>query len=169
MTVIQADTPAEPLKAIPDRLTNTVNGLSYSIQFAQAVKSGEPVNGIVHITSADGAGFTQLEPVMGAFAHIVGFHEDRTSALHIHPETARPLIPSDRGGPDLHFRFYAAKPGFYRLFVQVQRAGGQEFVPFNLNVVKGTMPAGWENTNCQRRMRMRSWVRALPLIAFRGF
>jgi hypothetical protein len=157
MTVIPADTPAEPLHAEPDRLTNTVNGLTYSIQFEKPVKSDEPVRGTLHIARADGSGFARLEPIMGAFAHIVGFREDRTSALHIHPETARPLTASDRGGPDLHFRFYAARPGFYRLFVQVQREGVEEFVPFALNVVPGKMPSGWERNNCSRTRRKRSW------------
>lgn len=157
MTVIPADTPAEPLQIESDRLTNTVNGLTYSIQFEQPVKSGEPVRGALHIARGDGSGFAQLEPVMGAFAHIVGFREDRTSALHIHPETARPLTASDRGGPDLYFRFYAAQPGFYRLFVQIQRDGTEEFVPFALNVIPGKTPSGWERNNCSRTRRMPSW------------
>ena len=157
MTVIPADTPAEPLQVEPDRLTNTVNGLTYSIQFEKPVKSGEPVRGALHIARADGSGFVQLEPVMGAFAHIVGFGEDRTSALHIHPETARPLTASDRGGPDLYFRFYVALPGFYRLFVQVQREGVEQFVPFDLNVIPGKMPSGWEKNSCSTTRRMRLW------------
>jgi hypothetical protein len=161
MTVVPADTPAEPLQIEPDRLTNTVNGLTYSIQFEKPVKSGEPVRGTLHIAGADGSGFTQLEPVMGAFAHIVGFSENRTSALHIHPEIAGPLTASDRGGPDLYFRFYAARPGFYRLFVQIQRNGAAEFVPFALNVALGKMPSGWEKNNCSRTKPMRSWVQTL--------
>ena len=91
MTVIPADTRAEPLKIEPDILTNTVNGLHYAIEFEQPVKSGEPVQATLHVTQADGSGYAQLEPIMGAFAHIVGFRDDRTSALHIHPEIARPL------------------------------------------------------------------------------
>ena len=148
MTVIPADTRAEPLRIEPDCLTNTVNGLHYTIEFEQPVKSGEPVQATLHVTQADGSGYGQLEPIMGAFAHIVGFRDDRTSALHIHPELARPLHPNDRGGPDLRFRFYAAKPGFYRLFVQVQRNGQSEFVPFALNIPLGKMPSEWEKNNC---------------------
>jgi len=164
MTVIPADTPAEPLQIEPDCLTNTVNDLSYSIQFEQPVKSGEPVRGTLHIAQADGTGFTQLEPLMGAFAHIVGFREDRTSALHIHPEAPRPLTAAERGGPDLYFRFYAARPGFYRLFVQIQREGAVEFVPFALNVAPGKMPSGWERNNCSRTKRTRLWQASRDLV-----
>lgn len=148
MTVIPAATAAEPLQTEPDHLTNTINGLTYSIRFEGPVKSGEPVQATLHIVNADGSGFTQLEPIMGAFAHIVAFREDRTTALHMHPETARPLTATDRGGPDLRFRFYAANPGFYRLFVQVLRDGAQEFVPFALNVAFGKQPPGWQNNSC---------------------
>src|SRR4029077_4002962 len=102
-----ADTPADPLSDQADNLDATVNGLHYAIHFQQEVKSGEPAMGTLRVTRADGSGFTQLEPVMGAFAHLVGFHENRTTALHIHPETLRTPGPKDRSGPDLYFRLFA--------------------------------------------------------------
>ncbi|HEY2710941.1 MAG TPA: hypothetical protein VGI60_00380 [Chthoniobacterales bacterium] len=148
MALIISDAHAEPLEKEPDRLTTTLDGLQYTLSFDRPLKSGEPAEGVVHVAAADGSGFTQLEPVMGAFAHIVGFRDDRTTALHIHPEIARPLLPEDRGGPDLHFRFYAAKPGFYRLFVQVQRNGQQGFAPFNINVAEGPLLPGMQKYNC---------------------
>ena len=130
-----------------DNLEATVNGLHYAIHFQQEVKSGEPAMGTLRVTQADGSGFTQLEPVMGAFAHLVGFHENRTTALHIHPEALRPPEPNDRGGPDLHFRLFARLPGFFRLFVQVQRDGKQQFASFGLTVAPGTLRAD-EKNNC---------------------
>ena len=148
MALIISDAHAEPLQKEPDRLTTIAGGLQYTLSFDRPLKSGQPAEGVVHVAAPDGSGFTQLEPVMGAFAHIVGFREDRTTALHIHPEIARPLVPDDRGGPDLHFRFYAAKPGFYRLFVQVQRNGEQEFAPFDINVAQGPLPPGTQKNNC---------------------
>lgn len=149
LALIRADTPAEPLVQDPDRLTTTLNGLQYALSFDRPLKSGEPARGTLHITQADGAGFTQLETVMGTFAHIVGFRDDRTTALHIHPEIAGPPPKEeDRGGPDLYFRFYAAKPGFYRLFAQIQRHGEQEFPSFTINVAQGPMPPDWQKYNC---------------------
>jgi Heavy metal binding domain len=148
MALIISDAHAEPLQKEPDRLTSTAGGLQYTLSFDRPLKSGQPAEGVIHVAAPDGSGFTQLEPVMGAFAHIVGFREDRTTALHIHPEITRPLVPEDRGGPDMHFRFYAAKPGFYRLFVQVQRNGQQEFAPFNINVAEGPLLPGMQKNNC---------------------
>ena len=45
--------------------------------------------------------------VMGTFAHLVGFHENHITVLHIHPEVAQTPAPGDHGGPDLHFRLFA--------------------------------------------------------------
>jgi Heavy metal binding domain len=140
MTVIPAATSEEPLRDTADKLEATVNGLHYAIQFQQPVKAGETAMGTLHITQADGSGFTRLEPVMDAFAHLVGFHENHTTVLHIHPEMSQPPAPNDRGGPDLHFRLFAPIPGFFRLFVQVQRDGVQQFASFALNVAPGTTP-----------------------------
>jgi hypothetical protein len=147
MTVIPADTSAEPLIDKADKLDATINGLHYTIRFQQQVKSGEPAMGTLRVTHGDGSGFTQLEPVMGAFAHLVGFHENRTTALHIHPETLRTPAPNDRGGPDLYFRLFAPIPGFFRIFVQVQRDGLQQFASFGLNVAPAPA-APDEKSNC---------------------
>ncbi len=139
-TVIPAATSEEPLRVTADSLKATVNGLHYRIQFQQQVKAGEVALGTLRVTQNDGSGFTGLEPVMGAFAHLVGFHENHTTVLHIHPEMSQPPARSDRGGPDLHFRLFAPIPGFFRLFVQVQRDGVQQFVSFGLNVAPGNTP-----------------------------
>jgi hypothetical protein len=140
MTVIPAATSEELLHDTPDRLEATVNGLHYAIQFQQPVKAGETAMGTLRVTRADGSGFTRLEPLMGAFAHLVGFHENHTDVLHIHPETLQPLAANDRGGPDLHLRLFARIPGFFRLFVQIQRDGSQQFASFALNVAPGNTP-----------------------------
>lgn len=83
----------------------------------------------------EGKDFDQLEPVMGAFAHLVGFNEDGETVLHMHPMGAPVQKESDRGGPVLEFKIYATKAGFTRLFVQVQIDGRQVFAPFGLQVL----------------------------------
>ncbi len=140
MTVIPAATQEEPLKVTRDSLETTAEGLHYAIQFQQPVKAGEVAMGTLRVTQSDGSGFTHLEPVMGAFAHLVGFHENHITVLHIHPEVSQPPAPGDHGGPDLHFRLFAPIPGFFRLFVQVQRDGVQQFAAFALNVAPGITP-----------------------------
>ena len=126
--------------AIPDRdatTSSTVEGLRYDLAWetgGAALRAKTPVNATIKLTTADGKPFTQLEPIMGTFAHLVAFHEDRRTVLHIHPYGVEPQTPADRGGPLMVFRFYAPKPGFYRLYAQVQIGGVARFAPFGLNV-----------------------------------
>jgi len=99
------------------------------------IKAGEVTNASLRITR-DGKGFTQLEPVMNAFAHLVGFHEDGETVLHMHPIGAPIVNESARGGPVLEFKIFATKPGFTRFFAQVQIDGRQVFAPFDVQVLK---------------------------------
>jgi len=120
-----------------------VDGLRYQLTLeasAGVIRAGQPVDARVRVTGAGGKPFTALEPLMGAFAHLVGFREDRGAVLHMHPIEARPLGPrgDDRGGPELSFRIFAPTPGYYRLFLQVQIDGRSRFVPFGIDV----LPAG---------------------------
>ena len=77
---------------------------------------------------------TRLEPVMAAFAHLVGFYEDGHTVVHLHPVGPEITDANLRGGPDLEFKFYPPKPGFIKLFCQVQVGGKAVFAPFGVNV-----------------------------------
>lgn len=99
-----------------------------------AISAGRPIAGRLTVTRDDGRPCRELEPVMGAFAHIVGFGQDRRTVVHIHPAGPEPTQPQDRGGPALRFDFAAPAPGFYRLYAQFRVDGVQRFVPFGLTV-----------------------------------
>ena len=101
-----------------------------------SLKVGKPIAGRLRITDGAGKPFTQLEPVMDSFAHLVGFYEDRKTVLHIHPNGAPVLSPGARGGPDLEFQFYAMRPGVVRLFAQVQIADAPKIVPFAIQITQ---------------------------------
>ena len=132
---ITASTIGEESADTKESLTASVDELRYKLSFAALpIKAGEPVTGKLRITQKDGTAVTKLEPVMGAFAHLVAFHADGKTVLHIHPKGTRRLTSGDRGGPELEFVFYSPKPGFFRLFTQSQIAGEQKFAPFGLVV-----------------------------------
>ena len=76
-----------------------------------------------------------LEPVLGAFAHIVGFNEDFKTVLHAHPLGDAPKDENARGGPDLEFHIVFPSAGFYKIFVQLKIAGKDLFVPFGVRAV----------------------------------
>jgi hypothetical protein len=87
----------------------------------------------VHVTKPDGTPATNLEPIMAAFAHGVGFTADLSSVLHVHPMGKEPEMDSEHGGPDLSFHLQPAMPGFFKFYVQVQIGGQSRFAGFGLN------------------------------------
>lgn len=113
--------------------TAMVDGLTFKLAFDGPVQAGKAVMGKVMV-SKDGKPFTQLEPVMGAYAHIVGFSEDRKTVVHIHPMGEEPKQESDRGGPELSFHIEPGKSGFTKLFAQVRVNGKDIFAPFGVKV-----------------------------------
>jgi hypothetical protein len=135
MTDIRAATTGEPLTNRTVIFKATVDGLNYELILAQkTIQVGRPALARLRITTADGKGFTQLEPLMATFAHLVGFNQDYKTVMHIHPKGAPVLDPAARGGPELEFQIYALQPGFVRLFAQVQIEGRSRFAPFGLQI-----------------------------------
>jgi len=132
-TVIAGRGEPQPIPSKETRLSADSDGYHFELTPSHKPKAGEPVDAKLLITR-DGKPFDQLEPVMGAFAHLVGFNEDIETVLHVHPIQAQELRSTDRGGPVLRFKIYATKPGFTRFFAQVQIDGRQLFIPFSLEV-----------------------------------
>jgi hypothetical protein len=117
------------------RQTSVVDGLTYQLLLSEpAVKAGKAVRARVRVTYPDGRPFTGLEPVMGAFGHLVGFTDNRRTVLHSHPLGIEPTSDAERGGPELPFYIYSVNPGFIRLFAQVQIGGVAKFAEFGLVV-----------------------------------
>ncbi len=137
MTTIPATTIGEPLtnRVVTNRVI--VDGLSFELTFAtDTLRAERPIPGRLRISQADGIPFTKLEPLMASFAHLVGFNEDGKTVLHIHPKGLPVTDPNARGGPELEFQLYAPKPGFVRLFAQVQIDGRSRFAPFGIQIVR---------------------------------
>jgi hypothetical protein len=119
------------------RVKTTVDGISYDlVLMSDDIRVGVPTTARLRIAAQDGRPFTQLEPIMGTFAHIVAFSEDYRTILHMHPKGLEITDPNARGGPELEFQIYAMKPGFYRLFAQVQIAGRSRFAPFGIQCIR---------------------------------
>jgi hypothetical protein len=88
----------------------------------------------VSLTKPDGSPAKNLEPLMGAFAHGVGFTPDLKTVLHVHPLGEEPTNDSQRGGSELQFHIAPAAAGYYRFYVQVQIDGKDRFAGFGINV-----------------------------------
>lgn len=95
----------------------------------------------IKVTTPDGKNFTGLEPMMGAFAHMVAFPEDLESVTHIHPMGKEPTTTTERGGPELTFHVEPEKPGFQKFFLQTQIDGREVYAAFGLEVKAGSNSA----------------------------
>ena len=89
-----------PVADRTDRDTAVVDGLTYRLTLEdRPVHAGRSVRARLRVTAADGKPFTALEPVMGAFAHLVGFREEGGTVLHSHPLGAEARAPTPAAGP----------------------------------------------------------------------
>ncbi len=98
------------------------------------LRAGRP--GGLRVTFTDPAGkpFTQLEPVMNSFAHLVGFYDDYGTPIHLHPSNGEIFLAEARGGPTMLFTCFPPRPGFLRLVCEVQVQGAPVVVAFGVRV-----------------------------------
>lgn len=75
-----------------------------------------------------------LQPVMGAFAHLVAFDEARSGFAHLHPNETDLSRPPDALRPELNFKITIPSPGRYVIWAQVNLGGSEVFVPFWVDV-----------------------------------
>lgn len=110
-------------------LTNQTANLRGTIHWdgTGKVAVDRPISGRLQLAELDGTAVSDLEPYMGAFAHIVGISEDVRTILHVHPD-------GSNNGPDIPFTLRPTQRGFYRLFVQVKRANTLLTIPFGFTV-----------------------------------
>ena len=109
-------------------------GVRFSLEpGARPVRAGQTVDLKFAVTRADGAR-VPLEPVMGAFAHLVAFDEGRRGFAHLHPMETDLLAPPDAVRPVLSFKITIPKAGRYVIWAQVNLGGRETFVPFWFDV-----------------------------------
>lgn len=138
-SLTMAGTP-EPVKKKENREI-TVEGYTFKLAFENPeLVQGQSNLGSVTVLDKDGKPFDKLEPLMGAFAHLVGFSEDRAHVLHIHPQGKEPKSADERGGPTLNFYVVPNYPGYQELYAQVQINGKDVFAPFGMNIKARELP-----------------------------
>jgi len=122
----------------PDKTVSkniTVDNYNFMLSLEdKELKAGKATLGKIYISDEKGKPIQDLEPIMGAFAHIVGFGDDLNYIVHVHPMGDEPSSPADRGGPELQFHLQPEKPGFIKLFAQIKIHGKELYVPFVIKV-----------------------------------
>lgn len=81
-------------------------------------------------------GRVPLQPIMGAYAHLVAFDANRNGFAHLHPTQADPLAPPDPIHPALKFKVTIPAAGRYVIWTQINLAGQEVFVPYWFDVVE---------------------------------
>jgi hypothetical protein len=81
--------------------------------------------------AATNAPITDLEPYLGAMAHLMLIHQDGSTFVHCHPDETD---PNNGHNGSLTFLARFPKPGFYRGWLQFQRGGKVETATFTWEV-----------------------------------
>lgn len=111
-------------------------GNDAQLSFAKELVAGVPAEGKFALVSADGKTLENLEPVMGAYAHIAAFTADFGSVAHVHPMGKAPEKDGDRGAAPVSFMLHPEKAGVLKLFVQIRVDGKDVFLPFTATVAE---------------------------------
>lgn len=98
------------------------DGINVEITPTPPLTSGKNSNLQFNITKAGIP--AKLEPVMGAYAHLVGFSKDGENFIHCHP-----LNPENNGGI-LQFHIEPQNEGFTKFFLQIKADGMETIIPF---------------------------------------
>lgn len=126
--------PSTTPPAIAIQHTATADGLVFHWQEKQPLTQGQGSMVDVTITDTQGKPITDLQPIMGAFAHLIGFSGDGNSLVHSHPTGKEPTCSGERGGSPLSFHIEPQRAGDTKFFLQVQREGRVTCVPFGTHV-----------------------------------
>ncbi len=112
----------------------TENGYGFELRpGAQPLHANVPADLRLIVTRPDG-GPVPIEPIMGAFAHLVAFDTGRSGFAHIHPnETDLSQLP-DRLAPAFTFKVTIPAAGRYVIWSQVNLAGTETYAPFWFDV-----------------------------------
>ncbi len=119
-------------------------GMQFTFRPLEPLRCGKP--GIVEVTVTDAAGNAvgDLEPVMGAFAHLVGFSADGKSIIHTHPMGREPESPLERGEGKLRFHVEPDCAGTTQFYLQVRRGGEDVYVAFGQEIKPPELAAQWQ-------------------------
>ena len=139
----------------PDLEPKTVDGLTVSLEAPEAIKAGAEAAFTYTLKKEDGTPADDLEPYLGAPAHVAIVSEDTQEFAHTHGESyaseeggsgglseveaAGEGEHADHGegqtfGPEIGFHHTFEKPGLYKVWAQFNHHGDVTTVPFVVEV-----------------------------------
>src|SRR5205085_3351022 len=122
-------TPSEPLQT-------SAGSLTIDIQASARPLKARTDQTLTLSFTAGGSPVTDIQPWLGAMAHLALINEDATTFVHTHPQEAVP--PAGQPKPHvLHFYTRFPKPGLYKGWAQFERGGEVLTAPFVVRVAPG--------------------------------
>ncbi|HUL54692.1 MAG TPA: hypothetical protein VLT83_14910 [Opitutaceae bacterium] len=110
------------------------DGLRFLLAPGAALRARQMVDLKLTVEATQEGRTVALEPVMGAYAHLVAFDRDRSGFAHIHPSQAGLEQRLDDRRPQLAFRVQIPWAGRYVIWSQVKVGGQERFAPFWIQV-----------------------------------
>lgn len=132
---LAAGTEKAPAPTTATAMTAEKDGLKFLLSFPMPLRVGQAAQGsIAIIDRKTGKPFAGLQPVMGAFGHIVAFAGDWNSIEHVHPLGEEPKSEDQLSGPTLDFHIQPEQAGVLKLFAQIHANGRETIVGFTTTV-----------------------------------
>ncbi len=115
--------------------TYEAGGYIFTLETPSLFQVRKPADLRFRMERKEGGGPVELRPVMGAFAHLVAFDEERSGFAHLHPNETDLNRPPAAARPELTFKITIPQSGRYVIWAQVNLAGTVTFVPFWIDVL----------------------------------
>jgi len=120
--------------------TKEVDGLGFTLSVQEPIVTGASTK-LRYLAMQGNTPVKDLEPFMGAIAHLIIIKDDRTAFVHSHPRERGGHHSSKMGGPTVLFEAYFKVPGRYKAWAQFKRGGRGITVPFVFDVKPGKVHA----------------------------
>lgn len=108
----------------------TMQGIHVHLATDTPLMAGRPAMLTIAATTPDGAPIRDLEPIMGAYAHLAGFSQDGKHFVHSHPLNDTP--PADGR---LQFHLTPETAGMTKFFLQLRHQGQDVTFPLAQRVM----------------------------------
>ncbi len=144
--VARNELPASPhtVKTPPfivPKQTASAEGVTINLSTNKPMCAGSDCMLTVQLRDASRKPVTDLEPVMGASAHLVGFSRDGQHFIHCHPM-------SEAAG-QMQFHISPEQEGLTQFFLQIRRGGHDIYIPFGQRIQPPQQFTARENTRME--------------------
>lgn len=106
-----------------------VDGYQFQLTPAAPMRAGKSAD-LTFTVKRPAGGAVPMEPVMGAYAHLVAFDAGNSGFAHLHPNEIEMKPFADPAKLLLTFKITIPNPGLYVIWAQVKIAGREVFAPF---------------------------------------